>query len=668
MRAPTVKLITVAFIATAAAGQNASIEVDPAKILHPIPRTIFGSFLEPIGNSIYGGLWAELLENPSFEENLWSARNLQRKLEAEPDLYQSSHMGLPVPWQPLDDAQGWRYEPRWNDAANSYRSLLIMALPGKETGVRQNVYLPVHRVSRYTGSIYAKPIAGAKELTVSLRGRNRANDIFGSATIHLTSAGWKRYNFSLEAPSGKLAPREPADFVIAVADDARVFVDQASLMPADNVDGMDPEMITLSREMKTSVVRFGGNFTSAYHWRDGIGPRDKRVSMLNQSWGMPEYNQFGTDEFLRYCELIGAVPQIALNLGTGTPEEAVGWVKYVNGKWGDHSGGLLWELGNELWGNFQIGYPTLQRVTDRTHVFSSAIRRADPRALLIATGQDPDHFVEWNASQLRLAPDGFNYLSTHFVVGDSDVLKPHPTLEFMAESSLALPVGLERRLREMKAQIDSDPKAKDRVKIAFTEWLFHGQEDRVPRFDNMGGAICTSGFLNTLLRTADFTAVSDMTGIIEFGGIWKKRGQVYAVPAYSAFRLYSNADIASLVDSRTTVETYDVHEGNKRIPDIEKVPYLDVTAAINGKGDKLTLFCVNRDLKRDIKARIRVNGFAAGSEAKVQQLSASSIYEKNDEVSPDAVHPRDVNVAAAGPDFEYSFPAASVSVMQLRRR
>src|SRR5207253_8041946 len=80
--------------------------------------------------------------------------------------------------------------------------------------------------------------------------------------------------------------------------------------------------------------------------------------MLNISWGTPEYNTFGTDEFLRFCELIGARPQIALNLGSGTTEEAAGWVKYVNEHWDEHTGGVLWELGNELWGTFQVGYPT----------------------------------------------------------------------------------------------------------------------------------------------------------------------------------------------------------------------------------------------------------------------------------------------------------------------
>ena len=130
----------------------------------------------------------------------------------------------------------------------------------------------------------------------------------------------------------------------------------------------------------------------------------------------------------------------------------------------------------------------------------------------------------------------------------------------------ALPVGLERALREMKAQIDADARARGRVEIAFTEWLFHGRDDRVPRFTNMGGALCAAGFLNTLMRVADFTPISDMTGLIEFGGIWKKRGRVYGVPAYWAFRMYSTADATTPVEARVTGGAYDVERGQHPHP------------------------------------------------------------------------------------------------------
>ncbi len=642
----------------------AKIEIDAAKPAgYQIPRTIYGTFLEPIGRSTYGGLWAQLLENPSFEAGLWSVDQIRRMVDQQPDLARASRLGLPLPWEPLEYAQQQRYEPRWGDAANSSRSLMIMALPGKQTGVRQEVYLPAHRVRRYKGSLYAKHLSGPPAVEVSIRKRS-AEGLLARTWFTLSGADWKRYDFTLELEPGALARLEPADFAVAVENEARILLDQATLFPADAIDGMDPDMIALSRALKTPLVRFGGNFTSGYHWRDGVGPQDKRVSMLNQAWGIPEYNSFGTDEFLDFCKLIGAEPQIALNLGSGTPEEAAAWVKYVNERWGDRSGGLLWELGNELWGTFQIGYPTLERVAQRTKAFSEAIRRTDPRARLIATGQDPDHFREWNAAQLANAPEAFQYLATHFVVG-ANVRRPDASADFVARASFALPIGLERHLREMKAQIDSDERARGRVRIAFTEWLFHGGDDRVPRFTNMGGAICAAGFLNALMRVADFTPVSDMTGLIEFGGIWKKRGQVYGVPAYWAFRMYSNTDATRPVETRVAAQAYDIEQGNSRIPEIREVPFLDVVAALNDSGGRLTLFCVNRDTHRDLPATISISGFKPSRPARVQTLSASSIYQPNDELRPEAVRPVESTLEVTAPSFEYLFPRASVTVIVL---
>jgi alpha-N-arabinofuranosidase len=389
--------------------------------------------------------------------------------------------------------------------------------------------------------------------------------------------------------------------------------------------------------------------------------------MLNQAWGMPEYNHFGTEEFLEFCRRIGAEPQIALNLGSGSPEEAAGWVRYVNERWGGGRGGLLWELGNELWGNFQIGYPTPERIAVRTRAFSEAVRAADPRARLIATGGDPDRFRDWNAELLPLAPDAYQYLATHFVVGSGNVRRAAATPDFVARSALALPVGLERRLREMHAQIEADPRARGRVRLAFTEWLFHGPDERVPRFTNMGGALCAAGLLNALMRVADFVPISDMTGLVEFGGIWKKRGQVYGVPAYWAFRMYSTADAVLPVETRTRVEHYDVLEGNRRIPEIRAVPYLDVVAALSEDRGALSLFAVNRHPERDIAARLSVSGFAPGGTARVQTLAGTSIYQANDEMRPESVHPVESTVKLAAPRFDYTFPRGSVTVMRIGR-
>jgi alpha-N-arabinofuranosidase len=234
----------------------------------------------------------------------------------------------------------------------------------------------------------------------------------------------------------------------------------------------------------------------------------------------------------------------------------------------------------------------------------------------------------------------------------------------VALSAFAMPVGLERRLRLMKGQIDSTAH-RPNVGLAFTEWLFHGPNNRVSTFNNMGGAICAAGMLSTFIRTSDFLTVADMTGLVEFGGMWKKREQVYGVPAYYAFRMYSRADATVPVAVDNQTETYDIANGNTRVPDIPRVAYLDVVAALNDAGDRLTLFCINRDPHKDRTAKIELAGFQAEATARVETLTAANISAENDEEHPLAVKPVE-SVVSLGPS--YSFPKLSVTVMELRRQ
>ena len=635
---------------------------------HPIPPTVFGSFLEPIGKSTYGGLWADVVENPSFEDGLWSVENVEQLVRERPNLRRASALGLPVPWEPLTD-QGARYLPVAGDAANSSNSLEIMSLPGRETGVRELVYLPVQRELTYNAGIYLKHISGPAEVTLSLRQRDHPDQVLASAKIDASASTWKRYNITLTLPADRVAPLQAFDFAISTRDDARVLIDQASLVPADAIDGLDPDEVAMARDLHSPLVRFGGNFTSGYAWRDGVGPTEKRVSKLNVSWGIPEYNTFGTDEFLRFCRLIHAEPQIALNLGTGTPDEAAAWVRYVDDHWpeagGAHHGGLLWELGNELWGDFQIGYPSRERVAAKTLATSQAVRKVDPHARLIATGADEDSFQDWNATQLSNPPGTFDLLSTHFVVTDDTVL-PHPTEEFLSQAALALPVGLDRQLRAIHQQIESSPH-RGRVNTAFTEWLLYAPgRGGLPSFDNMGGALFAGGFLNMILRDSDIVPVSDMTGIIEFGGIWKKRGVVYGAPAYWVLREYASAKPDQLLNVESNSPAYNVSKGIHRLPEIANVPWLDVTAASADGGRTLLLFCVNRHLDRPISADIDLSAFGApDGTAEVHTIKADRLAAANDEEQTELVHPVTSTEAVHG-SLRHVFPSKSVSVIRVR--
>jgi alpha-L-arabinofuranosidase len=648
---------------------------------YTIPRTIFGTFLEPIGNSINQGLWAQILVNPSLESGLWTPRQVRAMLAAEPSLANASDLGIPLPWEPLDLNQGFRYEPRYGHAANSWRSLEVIGVPGQPTGVpsdrsslagveptgiRQKVYLAVHRTWTYQGSLYAKHLSGATGLTIQIRRRN-SSDVLASATVPADANTWTKYHFSLTLPPNSLHRLDPADFVVELNGDERVDLDQITLFPSDAIDGLDPDAVAMAKAMHTPLVRFGGNFTSGYHWRDGIGPSDTRVSMLNTSWGIPEYNTFGTDEFLRFCKLIGAQPQIALNLGSGTPQEEADWVKYVDDHFNGGNGGLHWELGNELWGNWNMGWPTLAQLSGRTLAFSQAVKQVDPTAVLIATGRDPDGYQQWNAAQLTNPSGTFDFLSAHFVVGAKAVL-PNPTPEFLAQAMFALPVELGRRLHAMQMQIDQTPAFVGKAHLAFTEWLFSSHRNSAPDYANMGGAIDAAGMLTMLMRNANIVPISDMTGLMEFGGIWKKRSQVYATPPYYAFRMIASADAFRTVAVDSEAGSYSVHRGIARLPEIPDVPYLDTVAALDSTGNILTLFCINRSLTRDIPAEIDLKHFRAARIATAQVLQANSLYDGNDEVDPHRVVPVDSTIQLSSGPVSYKFPHESVTVLTFHRR
>jgi alpha-N-arabinofuranosidase len=651
---------------------QSTIEIRADQPIGSVSRRIFGSFLEPIGNSINGGLSAEILQNPSLEDGLWSASKVIAMVRDQPALAEATDLGLPLPWEPFNPQQGRRYQPHWGTALNSWRSLEIMGLPGESVGIKQTVYLPVQRTLRYKGSLYAKHLSGGTEIVLSV---NRLNSLtpLTTANINATAPEWKKYEFTLSLPSGSLRRLEPADFAITVHSDERVEIDEISLQPEDAIDGLDPDEVSMAKAMHVSILRFGGNFTSAYNWRDGIGPQDKRISILNAPWGIPEYNTFGTDEFLQFCRLIGAQPQVALNLGTGTPAEAAAWVRYIK----DHyPGKVVWELGNELYGKWQAGYPSLQELPQRTTAFSEAVRKVDPDAELIATGQTPwDNFRLFNSAELSTPAGTFHYLSTHFIRNTNAVLLQNPSPDFLAISAFALPIALGRTLEQMQAHINEFPNFAKKTHLALTEWLFtsrgpapRSDNDLAPSFMNMGGAVMAAGIFNMLMRHSDIVPIANMTGIMEFAGIWKKRSQVFGTPAYYAFRMYSNADTDHLVNVETNTGSYSVHNGTVGVPEISNVPYLDAVATLNANGSQLTLFCINRSLTEALDTKIQLHGFDATPLAHVEVLKAQSIYEMNDEIDPQHILPVPLTLTVRSSQASYEFPPASVTVVTFHRR
>ena len=141
------------------------------------------------------------------------------------------------------------------------------------------------------------------------------------------------------------------------------YVGEKSAIP--NQNGVRTDIIEALKRLKVPNLRWpGGCFADTYHWKDGIGPKDKRPTMVNVWWGgVTEDNSFGTHDFLNMCEAIGAEPYLSGNVGSGTVQELADWVKYVNFDEGSPMSKLrkengrdkawnvkFWGVGNEAWG------------------------------------------------------------------------------------------------------------------------------------------------------------------------------------------------------------------------------------------------------------------------------------------------------------------------------
>ena len=659
-----------------------------------IPRTVYGIYTENVGNEIYGGLAAQLLENPSLEDYQASVQVMSSRF-ADRAFASSMNEGLPLPWQALRNV-GRRYESIFGaGAANSDRYLYMIGLPHpeakgikgrptittEELGVRQGIYLPVHRELEYMGSLFASSVEGPVRLMVSFRTRDNPDKILASTEVTVPDGGkWTKLPFRLRLPVGAVKSHELVDFAVSMTGPQRFSLDMIRLYPADAVEGyFDPEVLKATKEMNFSLVRWGGNFMSTYHWEDGVGPLDKRRTQLNRAWGTMEYNEFGTDEFMSFCRLAGVQPMICMNLGSGTKEEARKWVEYVRGAPNTPEGArraanghrepypeTIWELGNELWGDDQMGWQTPTSNAARYLEFYPVVRKqAGPDAKLVACGPGADFTPAWTGALIKQAGKDLSYLSVHYVVHLNGTVAKAPDADTQSAISLALPVGMANLLKAIRTQLDADPATRGRVGMAYTEWNWGGTGPSSP---NIGGAVMGAGWMNMMLSQADFVPISSMSGLMGGGGLRKSQEMVWATPQCWAFWLYSHRAGDTVVATETQVRHYDVHDGMTSMPEIPNVPYLDVLATSNSTNGDLALFVANRDWKNDTPATLRLQGFNAAAQAQVDTLASDSLLAENTGDRPDAIRPVTSSLAVTGNEIRYVFPKLSVTVITLKRR
>lgn len=202
--------------------------------------------------------------------------------------------------------------------------------------------------------------------------------------------------------------------------------------PLADDQGFRNDVLELMQNLGTTAIRYpGGNFVSSYNWMDGVGPRDKRPVRYDKAWRKIETNQMGIDEYTDWVKKVGAEPLLAVNLGTGTPEEASFEIEYTNVEEGTYFSDLrkeyghekpynikMWCLGNEMDGSWQMGEKTGKEYGRIANEAAKQMRAVDPDIELVACGScanDKSHpsYPEWDRLVLEECYENVDYLSLH---------------------------------------------------------------------------------------------------------------------------------------------------------------------------------------------------------------------------------------------------------------
>jgi alpha-N-arabinofuranosidase len=389
-------------IALSLTGEEAVIKTDFTKEQGEISKYIYGQFIEQMGKCIYGGIWAEMLEDRKFFHAVGSQES-PWKVQGGGDVFRvimdekNPYVGKWTPVLSLEKGGGpIRNIQHWNlafVAGKQYVGRVVLKAEGEVTAV---YVIVTDAAARKTSRIVAtfKP-----------------------------SAQYAKHDFRFTAAEST----GEGELSVGLKEKGKVFVGAVSLMPADNVHGMRADTLGLIRELNSPIYRWpGGNFVSGYNWKDAIGDPDKRAPRKNPAWEGIEHNDFGIDEFMTFCRLANTEPLIVVNSGQGDVQLATDELEYCNGspdsRWGkaraenghrEPYNVKWWGIGNEMYGDWQLGHIPVEQYVKKHNEFAEKMRAMDTSIKLIAVGS----VGPWDEAMLANCADHMDYLSEHFYVG-----------------------------------------------------------------------------------------------------------------------------------------------------------------------------------------------------------------------------------------------------------
>ena len=340
-----------------------------------------------------------------------------------------------------------------------------------------------------------------------------------------------------------------------------LFVRKDSPIPNEN--GIRSDAVRAMRNICLPVLRWpGGCFADEYHWRDGIGPQEKRRNMVNTNWGgVTEDNSFGTHEFLELCRQVGCEPYITGNVGSGTAQEMSEWVEYLNSD-GDSSvvrerrangrqdswGVRFWGVGNESWGCGGIMRP--EYYADVYRRYQNFCRQYGGHKLYKIACGPSDVDTNWTEVLMKNAAFCMDGLSMHnYTIPGGWEHKNRATVFTEADywETLAIAADMERKIM-MHAEIMDKYDPDKRVGLIVDEWgtWFEVEPGTNPGFlyqqNTMRDAMVASVTLDVFNRHCDRVFMANIAQIANVlqAIILTRDDKMVLTPTYHVFDLYKH--------------------------------------------------------------------------------------------------------------------------------
>ncbi len=436
--------------------------------------------------------------------------------------------------------------------------------------------------------------------------------------------------------------------------------------------GFRRDVLEAARRLRVPVLRWpGGNFASGYNWQDGVGPREQRPARQDLAWKAIESNQFGTNEFIEYCRALQTEPYICVNMGNGSVREAVAWVDYCNKKSGTryaelrrHHGYdaphdvILWGLGNELYGDWQIGHKSAPAYAEQAREWGKLLKRLDQRVQLVAVGCDRP---SWNWEVLTKVGRAINYISIHFYFAPAKGADPYGSL-------VSWPDQAEQRIRALAGLIDAARQETGLAKpvwIAVDEWNVW-RDFETPGLEeqyDLGDALTVASFVNVLHRNAGTVRLANLAQMVNvIAPVMTRPDGLLLQTIYWP--------LVAVAEHRGSValDVWSESEAFSPGGDLPAAPYLDVSATIDDEARTLFVHAVNRHRDDAIELRLRLHDASPQPEGVRYVVTGESLSASNTWDARDAVTLCSEPLTGLSDDCVVELPRHSASILELRLR